>query len=300
MKEAYVNRKFHTSSLEIIGWTNMIIKEYMDQGFILTLRQLYYQMVRRNLIENDDKVYKKVGDIVGNGRMAGLIDWDAIEDRTRNLQGLPHWNSPVSITRSAYASYRRDHWEDQEFRPQVWVEKEALSGIVQAACDPFNVDFMCCRGYMSISEMRNSALRFDEIYSNNQEPVLIHLGDHDPSGLHMTQDIISRIHVFMENPMLVDRIALNIDQVESLQLPPNFAKQKDSRLRDYKKRFGNRSWELDALEPQTLVNLIQESILQFRDEEIYERVVAQQTKEKQILKDTIDFVRDKQEEDEND
>ena len=110
MKERFIHKKFQMSSLVLIDAANSIIDEYNAKGYILTLRQLYYQFVARGLIENTVRSYKKLGSVVNDGRLAGLIDWDAIEDRTRNLMSLPSWADPQSIVRSAQRGYHLNRW----------------------------------------------------------------------------------------------------------------------------------------------------------------------------------------------
>ena len=123
-----------------------IIEEWQDKGFVLNLRQLYYQFVARGHIENSVKSYKKLGVIVSDARLAGVMDWDSIEDLTRNLRSVPHWRNPASIISTAANGYRIDKWADQEYRVEVWVEKEALLGVVQGVCEPLDVDHFACRG----------------------------------------------------------------------------------------------------------------------------------------------------------
>ena len=92
----------------------------------MTLRQLYYQFVARDLIENSQRSYKRLGKVISNARMAGLIDWEAIVDRTRNLRTNPHWSSVSSVLNAAANSYRLNLWEAQQCAVEVWIEKEAL------------------------------------------------------------------------------------------------------------------------------------------------------------------------------
>ena len=81
MKIKYVDQRFNDKSLALIKRCNAIIADYQAQGYTLTLRQLYYQCVSRNIIENTERSYKRLGDLISNGRLGGLIDWDSVEDR---------------------------------------------------------------------------------------------------------------------------------------------------------------------------------------------------------------------------
>lgn len=100
-KICYVEKNFRSSSLSLIEKINGVIEEYQRQNYTLTLRQCYYQLVARGIIENNQKVYKTTGSLINDARLAGLIDWNAIEDRTRNLQSLGHWSSPKGVIESA-------------------------------------------------------------------------------------------------------------------------------------------------------------------------------------------------------
>ena len=285
MKIAYIDKNFHASSLELIELANDIIEDYRERGYSLTLRQLYYQLVARDLIPNNQKSYNRLGSILSDARLAGYVDWEAIEDRTRNLAALQKWSHPKQIIRAAHRSYKIDRWQNQEYRPEVWVEKEALAGVVARACRPLDVDYMSCRGYMSQSEMWQAAQRFIEYSDNDQVPIIIHLGDHDPSGIDMSRDIMDRLSLFCDNDMDVIRIALNYDQIEQYNPPPNPAKITDSRARGYIAEFGRSSWELDALDPDTLVDLITNTVLSYRDEDLYDEIMERESEEQaQILK----------------
>lgn len=281
-KISYINKTFRQQSLDVIEQANEIIDEYQANGLDLTLRQLYYQFVSRGLIPNKQSEYKRLGNIISDGRLAGLIDWRAIEDRTRNLKSNQHWDDPGQIIRAASWGFKLNHWEGQEYYVEVWIEKEALIGVIENICRKIDVSFYACKGYVSQSEMWSAAQRLED-YNN---PVIIHLGDHDPSGIDMTRDIQDRHDLFLGNyvDFEVRRIALNIDQVEEFNPPPNPVKLTDSRCNGYISKYGNESWELDALDPTYLRNLIRDAVLPYRDEDIYKKVLEKEAEHKQILK----------------
>ena len=193
MKQKFVEINFREDTLAVLRQANTIINLYESQGYQLTLRQLYYQFVARDLIPNTERSYKKLGNIISDGRLAGFIDWDTIEDRTRNLRKLSHWDDPAEIIKSAYMSFAIDKWDRQPNRVEVWVEKEALAGVVQRVCERHDVPFFSCRGYVSQSEMYSAANRLAHYMDMGQDVTIIHLGDHDPSGIDMTRDIKGRL-----------------------------------------------------------------------------------------------------------
>jgi len=282
MKINYRSKNFTKSSLSIIEQANEIFENYVSQGYILTLRQLYYQFVARDLLENLQKNYKRLGNIISDARIAGLVDWSHMEDRTRNLQEESHWHSPESVIDSAAHGYQIDKWEGQTYRPEVWIEKDALSGIIEGPCNENDVPFFSVRGYNSQSEMHDGAMRLQRFREDGQTPVIIHLGDHDPSGIDMTRDIIDRMELFIGH-VEVRRIALNIEQVEQYNPPPNFAKLSDARSEGYIAQFGNESWELDALEPSVMEDLVRDEIKDLRDEDVWDQRVAIENEHKRLL-----------------
>ena len=300
----YASRKFKSASMDIIDQANAIIYEYAEQGFDLTLRQLYYQFVARDLIPNSQKSYKRLGSIINDARMAGLIDWDTIVDRTRNLQTTPHWDNPTDIIESCASQFAVDKWEGQEFRPECWIEKDALIGVIEDVCGELDVPYFSCRGYTSQSEMWSAAQRLLGYAQNRQRPLIIHLGDHDPSGIDMSRDITDRIELFMTyhgfDPGQVRRIALNMNQVEEYNPPPNPTKFTDSRAGGYVVRYGTNSWELDALEPKVMADLIRDEVYSVRDVDKWAAKVEEERRGQEQLQrvsmyweDVVDTIEDR-------
>lgn len=244
-KIQYIEKNFSERSLVLIDMANQIIELYQAQGLRLTLRQLYYQFVARDLIPNNQKEYGKIGTAINNGRLAGLIDWSAIEDRSRNIRNNTHWRDPGHIIKAAHNSFMLDHWEGQEYRVEVWIEKEALIGVIADICEELDVPYFACKGYVSQSEMWNTSQRLIGYQGKGAQPVIVHLGDHDPSGIDMTRDIFDRCDLFMEyaGPK-VERIALNMNQVEQYSPPPNPAKLTDTRCHSYIAEYGYSSGSL--------------------------------------------------------
>ena len=293
MKESFKHINFQSGTLSLIETCNSIIENYQSQGYDLTLRQLYYQLVSQDLIPNNQKEYNKLGVTINNARLCGLIDWEAIVDRTRNLMGLYTYENPEEIIRDMALDYRIDKWEGQEYRVEVWIEKDALAGVFQRVCNRNQIDFFSCRGYTSQSEMYSAGKRLAKYRDNGQTPMILHFGDHDPSGIDMSRDIRDRLEMFNYGDSIeVDRLALNMEQVRKHNPPPNFAKLSDSRAGGYIRNFGKNSWELDALNPETLASLVDEQVKQLRDEQLWEAKVAEEKRDKEILHDIKDNLDD--------
>ena len=266
-KQCFRDIKFSPATVAMIDGSNAIIAEYMAQGFTLTLRQLYYQFVARGLIANKQTEYKRLGSIVNDGRLAGLIDWEAIEDRTRELEKPTTWASPADIIDAAAEQFKLDVWKDQPSRVEVWIEKEALVGVIEPVCEELRLPYFACRGYSSQSEQWRAGRRFRQFMRQGQDIVILHLGDHDPSGIDMTRDNDDRLSMFANAPVAVDRLALNMSQVLQYNPPPNPLKVRadgelsDSRGNSYQSKFGDESWELDALDPPVIAGLIRQATM---------------------------------------
>lgn len=284
-KIAYIDKNFKPDRLDLIDRINTVIDDYERQGFSLTLRQVYYQMVARAIIPNNERSYKNLGNLISDARLAGLISWDAIEDRTRNLRGNSHWTTPGSMINSAAYSYKLDHWEDQKNYVEVWVEKDALIGIVGQICQQLDVNYFSCRGYVSQSEMWTAAQRLIRRQNRGQHIVLLHLGDHDPSGKDMSRDIMDRLRVFETYDVEFHRLALNMDQIEEYTPPPNPTKLTDSRASGYIDKYGYECWELDALEPTVIRDLIDENVCKYRNTRLFNSVIKREKEEQELLYD---------------
>ena len=275
MKEKFIDHKFNTVSLELIGTVNNILREYAAQNYRLSLRQLYYQLVARDYIENSIKSYKRIGNLVSDARLAGLLDWGMIEDRGRETVIPTAWTSPAQIVRAAAEQFRVDRWQGQPCHVEVMVEKDALSGILEPVCRDLHVRFAANKGYSSSSAMYETGKRIAQAMKRQGRKVhVFYLGDHDPSGIDMTRDIRERLGLFSESKKIkVHRLALNYDQVEQWTPPENPAKETDSRYQAYAEEFGESSWELDAVEPRTLADLVREGIDELIDRDQWDDVM---------------------------
>lgn len=281
-KRKYKDIRFHGKSLETIERVNAIVAEYEAQGYELTLRQVYYQLVARGFIPNNERSYKNLGSLINDGRLAGLIDWYAIVDRTRNLRRNSHWENPESVIDSARYSYMLDRWENQPNYVEVWVEKDALIGIVSQICRELDVPHFSCRGYTSQSEMWSAAQRF--IRQNYRESrTIIHLGDHDPSGIDMTRDIQERMDMFGAD-VFVKRVALTMEQIEAYNPPPNPTKLSDARANGYIEEYGHECWELDALEPKVITSLIRDEVTALQDPDLLYEIEYREKEDKSNIK----------------
>ncbi len=294
-KEKFVEHKFNAASLAVIETANGILNEYRAMGYRLSLRQLYYQLVARDYIENSVKSYKRVGNLISDARLAGLVDWDMIEDRGRETVIPVAWRSPAQIVRAAAEQFRVDRWEGQPCHVEVMVEKDALSGILEPVCREMHVRFTANKGYSSSSAMYEAGKRIADALRVGRLVHLFYLGDHDPSGIDMTRDIRERLGQFAKSKKIkVHRLALNYDQVEQWQPPENPAKDTDSRYQAYADQFGESSWELDAVEPRTLASLVRDGIQDLIEQDQWHDVMREEERMRDELQGFADEYEHKQ------
>jgi hypothetical protein len=285
MKEHFVSTNFHAKTLKTIDRANEIIREYQAKGYTLSLRQLYYQFVSRLWIENKQSEYEKLGNNLANGRLAGFVDWSAIEDRGRTLRRGPCWNGPNEIITAVANQYRENFWASQRFRPEVWIEKDALTGVIAGTCiTRHRVPYFSCRGRVSHSELYAAGKRFAQYREDGYIPIVFHLADHDPCGIDMTRENREKLAMFSRGPVEVARLGLNIDQVRLYRLPPNTAKENGSCRQAYVEEFGTECWELDALPPDIIDDLVSDAIESIVDKVAWEAAKAKETSQREILR----------------
>jgi hypothetical protein len=281
VKRAYKSINMRQAALNTISTANSIIEEYQGQGLRLTLRQLYYQFVARGLIPNQTKEYKKLAATISDGRLAGYVDWDAIEDRGRQPDVPAEWDSVQDLIDAAIRSFRLPRWDGQDNYVELWVEKQALAGVLEPLASEFHVTLMVNKGYSSQSAMWESANRFKR--ASQHSGVLLYLGDHDPSGEDMVRDIRDRMHMFGAD-LVVRKLALTWDQIQQHHPPPNPVKFSDSRSAGYQAEHGDECWEVDALDPATLAQLIRDEFEELLDRGMMDEVIEKEDVGKAALK----------------
>jgi len=296
MKQQFRNTTFRGEhSYTLIEHADNILSEYRGT-YEITLRGLYYQFVARDLFPeswqdpktgstNNQKSYDKLGKLLTDARYAGLIDWDDLRDNTRELTG-DHYNydAPARMLKDYANNYLRDLWQEQDVRLELWFEKDAIEGVAGPAARRFGVPYYSTRGYSSVTAIKDRADEFANIIAGGQGVMILDLRDHDPSGMDMTRDAEERVKEFLGPDLAegfaVNRIGLNMSQIRRYNPPSNPAKVTDDRAHGpngYIAKYGTLSWELDALDPKVLDNLISTTIkAAITDAPAYNRQVARQ------------------------
>lgn len=293
MKIAYTDKlALNTQNKQRLEIINDIIEEYLDDNYVLTLRQLYYQLVSRDIIPNQQTEYSKLSILLKKGRMAGIVDWDAIEDRGRQPK-LPYWVNDIKhALTDTVEQYRLDRQKEQSNYIEVWVEKDALSNVFLRVTEKYHINLMVNKGYSSCSAMHDAAQRFKyNMIRNEQDGYILYFGDHDPSGIDMARDIRDRMEEFRVNEagnFKVLRPALTMEQVKKFKCPENPAKLSDPRAGWYVENYGRKSWELDALPPNELIKIITANVEKLIDVELYEDQLAEEENQKNTISNFID------------
>jgi hypothetical protein len=276
----------------VVEATNKIIAQYDVR---LTVRQIYYRLISPpfQLFANKLSNYKGFDKILTRAREKGEVNWRKIEDRSRTtIGGDSGFDSPelftdamIVWTKRAWENYTRPAWKDQSKYVEVWVEKDALATLVSNVADGFRVLTYPSRGYSSFTRVMEAIEdRFEEV-PEDRSLTLIHLTDHDPSGLDMTRDVERRIREYWgsSDRVEIERVALTFEQVKKFDLAPNPTKMADPRSQNYHAQYGNQCWELDALPPDALEKIVKLAILKHIDAGTWDANMEQIDREKKQL-----------------
>lgn len=287
MKIFYRDTKLRPAGLELLDKINNIIEEYAAIGIPkMTLRQLYYQLVSRGIIANKPSEYSKISDILVEGRMAGIVDWEAIEDRLRVPYRPYHAASVSAAMRDIARQYKTDRQAGQPYNLLVIVEKDALSGVLRPVTSKYMIPLLVNRGYGSCTIMHDMYTSFS---GDGRPGKILYIGDHDPSGKDMIRDVVCRIGEFGYD-VKIDPIALTWDQIEEYDPVPNPAKITDPRAKGYIEKYGNISWEVDALRPNVLSKILEDSIIDHMDMDVYREVMEDESEDRKKLYELADHL----------
>lgn len=213
----------------------------------MTVRQVYYQLVSGLVIENNRSAYQAVSNALVDARLDGSIPWEWIEDRLRRPRAVPMWDDLPNFAEIARQAYKRDVWATQEHYLEIWLEKDALSGIFEDVLVPYGVTLNVGRGYDGWSSIHNAAERFDD----GRGVTVLYFGDFDPSGEDMVRSLSERLATLDSHPTIT-KVALTREDIERYHLPPNFTKSTDTRTPAFVRKNGDVSVELDALPAHVL------------------------------------------------
>ena len=264
----------HAKSIEILQQAQAILSAYHP----MTVRQVYYQLVSRQVIDNTRSQYQMVSKLLVKARQEEFIPWNWIEDRLRKPRGVPMWDDLNSFAESVLYSYRRDIWAEQPTYFEFWLEKDALSGIFEDVLGEYGITLNVGRGYDGWDSIHSAAMRF----GTGEGCTVLYYGDFDPSGEDMVRSLRERLAFFGCEPEIV-KCALTLDDVHRYNLPPDFAKKTDTRAAAFIDRWGDMAVELDALPPDVLQTSLKNEVEKRMDLAALADVKLQEAADKEAL-----------------
>jgi hypothetical protein len=241
-------------------------------GYKLFTVGLIPSMVRSEM----QRVYR----LLKEAREQGDIPWDWIVDETRSLERLSTWENPADYARTVARSYRRDFWNQQPVRVEVWSEKGTIRGVLQPVLDHYAVSFRVMHGFGGATTVHEVAQDDD-----SRELAVLYVGDYDPSGMYMSQiDLPRRLTAYGGAHITLVRIALDSKQVRELPSFPAADKHKDPRYKWFRSFYGDRCWELDAMDPNDLRDCVEKAIVELIEPEAWQRCEVVNKAEQESLK----------------
>lgn len=246
-------------SLELLEQVQKVIESY---DFSLTLRQIYYQLVAKQIIPNQQKYYEKLSRLCVIGRDEGMLPEDAFADRLRKVDKPNSWDDLVDFMGTVKQAYRKDKWINQNAYIEIWTEKDALRGVISPITYEYDVSLMVVRGQVSRTAIYKGYNRFSQKLKEDKKCYLFYFGDFDPSGISIYNSFVERLKSYGEYDEMIEfkRVALTPEQIEKYKLPQDPAKKSDPNYKKFVNQYGDNVVELDSLPPDALKNLIKNCI----------------------------------------
>ena len=288
----------------LVQETIEIIKQYTTK---LTLRQIFYRLYTKQIIDNTNQEYKYLSSVLVDARINGLIPFDSIEDRTRRVHDSTYYtiskhllfyieyadrtvdppqkflNEARDYLENCLEYFELPRWLNQKNYVEVWLEKEALSGLFQQTTSDLHVRLAPCRGYPSLTFMYEAS----KVLKTIPEPItILYFGDFDPSGMDIERHIQERFIQFGIDAKVI-RIGITREQIDQYNIPPMPTKKSDARTASFMEEHGDIAVELDALEPDTLQKMIKDNVLNYFDKDTHTKVINERDNIKSELEDKL-------------
>jgi hypothetical protein len=249
-----------------------VVRQY---SIPLTVRQIFYRLVAAGIIQNTRSSYNSLDKILVKARIKGVVPFNKLEDRSREfLCGDHRFETPedfmawrIQALKDSASEYEVPYWMFQPEYVEVWLEKDALSALFRQVCEKWHVLLAPCRGYPSLTYLFEAAQRLRKV---DRPITILYFGDLDPRGKDIQRYLTETLQNFGVSAN-VQRIALTRQQVEAYSLPPAPTKKTDTMARQWIETQGDAVCELDALEPNLLMQLVEESIQQHFNQSLFEK-----------------------------
>jgi hypothetical protein len=264
-----------------------VAKEVLAVHHPMTVRQVYYQLVSRQVIENSRSQYQAVSNLLVDARKDGTVPWEWIEDRLRRPRHVAMWNGLDDFMQTVQRAYRRNVWPTQPACLEVWLEKDALSGIFEDALNEYGVTLNVGRGFDGWDSIHNAAVRFRD---KSKKTTVLYFGDFDPSGEDMVRSLRERLAEEGATPEIV-KCALTADDVEHCQLPTDFTKKTDTRAAKFIEKNGDISVELDALTTDVLRQRLIDEVEARMDLDALAKIQRQESRERKKLVKAVEGIK---------
>ena len=253
-------------------------------SFPVTLRQIYYQLVARKIIPNEQRFYQSLSRLCVIGRDKGVLSEDSFADRLRVFDKRSSWEDLTEFAETVKRSYHRDGWQGQTDYIEIWTEKDALRGVIGPITEDYDVGLLVVRGQVSRTAIYEASRRYD---GNEKERYLYYFGDFDPSGLSIYKSITERLGEFCPD-VNFERVALKPEQIAAYHLPHDPAKRSDPNYKKFVGKHGDNVVELDALPPDVLRKMVESCIEAHIDVKVFERVRETEKREQKKWERALD------------
>jgi len=288
-------RGWKAMQTEKIDWTmvreaalKLVDEYYWKGGLPLTVRQIFYRLASSLLIRLDRNSYNTLDRRLVDIRREGVIPWEAISDRSRytiehDFHNLTPENAAIEALNKAENYVGRNPWDDLGIHIEVWLEKDALTNFIKTVTSKYYITLAPHRGYSSWSYIYDGAQRLREASAEGKKCIVISLGDHDASGIDIYEHLQTAIDYFKIDAEL-KRIALTYEQTQNYNLPSSPLKKADPRAKKYRKLYKDKVWEIDALEPRTLLKILEDEIKTYIRWKMWDAVIEENEEAKRETK----------------
>jgi hypothetical protein len=279
---------FHKNNQRKLKQVQEIFSEY---NMPITLRQLYYQMVARQYIPNNQKTYHSLSRLCVIARDEGSLQEESFADRLRIIDQPSSWDDLKSFLTTVKSSYRKNNWDTQDNYLEIWSEKDALRGVISPITHKYDVPLLIVRGQLSRTAVYEAHKRFLSASEQGKFSHLFYFGDFDPSGIGIYNSLKNRTKKFGNGILVEDikfeRIALSEQQIEDYNLPYIKAKKDDPNYKKFIAKYSDKAVELDALPPNVLMELIEKVIIKHIDQKKWAAAKVQENKEQDELQNIM-------------
>lgn len=273
----------------------------------LTLRQIYYRLVAKLLVENNVTNYKSLSKALVEARLNGKIPFSAMVDMTRGTMDSvmnlfagqiyldkeykpelitsprEHFDNALAYFKDCASKYEYPRWLNQEKHIEIWVEKQALESLFRQVTEKYEVILGTCRGYPSWDFLHDSAVRLKGI----KKPIEVYyFGDFDPSGKDIYRFVKEAMRIFGIN-VEFKNVAITLEQIKEYKIPPMPTKPTDTRSKGHIERYGDIAVELDAFEPKLLQELLEKTILRAFDNKVYDKSLKEEERDQKEIKKLV-------------